>query len=73
MPSKITTTINKIQTVTNLTNAEIIAQLYYYMKGSDIDLENDDVDEFLFTMPIINISVNSLLHFILLSESSFQP
>ena len=45
MPSKLTTTINKIQTVPNLTNAEIIAQLYYYMKGSDIDLENDDVDE----------------------------
>jgi integrase len=36
MPAKLTTTINKIQTVPNPTNAEIIGQFYHYMKGSDI-------------------------------------
>jgi hypothetical protein len=33
MPAKQATTINKIKTVQNPTNAEIIAQFYYYMKG----------------------------------------
>jgi hypothetical protein len=36
MPAKLTTTINKIHTVPNPTNAEIIDQFYHYMKGSDI-------------------------------------
>ena len=35
MPVKLTTTINKIQTVPNLTNAEIIGQFYDYMKDSN--------------------------------------
>jgi integrase/recombinase XerD len=36
MPAKLTTTINKIKTVPNPTNSEIIDQFYHYMKGSDI-------------------------------------
>jgi hypothetical protein len=36
MPAKLTTTIDKIHTVPNPTNAEIINQFYHYMKGSDI-------------------------------------
>jgi hypothetical protein len=36
MPAKLTTTINKIKTVPNPTNAEIINQFYHYMKGSDV-------------------------------------
>jgi integrase/recombinase XerD len=36
MPAKLTTTINKIQTVPNLTNAEIIDQFCHYMKSSDV-------------------------------------
>jgi hypothetical protein len=36
MPAKLTTTINKIHTVPNPTNAEIIDQFNHYMKGSDI-------------------------------------
>jgi hypothetical protein len=36
MPAKLTTTINKIQTVPNPTNAEIIGEFYDYMKGSDV-------------------------------------
>ena len=36
MPAKLTTTISKIQTVPNPTNAEIIDQFYHYMKGSDV-------------------------------------
>jgi hypothetical protein len=36
MPAKLTTTINKIQTVPNQTNAEIIGQFYLYMKDSDV-------------------------------------
>jgi integrase/recombinase XerD len=36
MPAKLTTTINKIKTVPNPTNADIIDQFYHYMKGSDI-------------------------------------
>jgi pantothenate kinase len=36
MPAKLTTTINKIKTVPNPTNAEIIDQFYHYMKGNDI-------------------------------------
>jgi hypothetical protein len=36
MPAKLTTTINKIHTVPNLTNAEIIDQFNLCMKGSDI-------------------------------------
>ena len=36
MPAKLTTTINKIKTVPNPTNAEIIDQFYYYTKGSDV-------------------------------------
>jgi hypothetical protein len=46
MPSKLTTIINKIQTVPNPTNADIIDQFYHHIKGSDIDLENGDVEEF---------------------------
>jgi hypothetical protein len=34
MPAKLTTTINKIKTVPNPTNAEIIYQFYHYMKGT---------------------------------------
>jgi hypothetical protein len=36
MPVKLTATINKIRTVPNPTNAEIVDQFYHYMKGSDI-------------------------------------
>jgi RNA:NAD 2'-phosphotransferase (TPT1/KptA family) len=36
MPAKLTTTINKVQTVPKPTNAEIIGQFYNYMKGSDV-------------------------------------
>jgi hypothetical protein len=36
MPAKLTTTINKIKTVPNPTNAEIVDQFHHYMKGSDI-------------------------------------
>jgi integrase/recombinase XerD len=36
MPAKLTTTINKIQTIPNSTNAEIIDQFYHYMKGNDV-------------------------------------
>ena len=36
MPAKLTTTINKIKSVPNPTNAAIIDQFYHYMKGSDI-------------------------------------
>jgi hypothetical protein len=36
MPAKLITTINKIQTVPNPTNAEKIDQFYEYMKGSDV-------------------------------------
>jgi hypothetical protein len=36
MPAKLTTTIYKIQTVPNPTNAEIISQFYNYMKGNDV-------------------------------------
>jgi integrase/recombinase XerD len=36
MPAKLTTTINKIQTVPNPTNAEIIDQFHDYMKASDV-------------------------------------
>jgi hypothetical protein len=35
MPAKLATTINKIQTVPNPTNAEIIGQFYHYIKGCD--------------------------------------
>jgi hypothetical protein len=36
MPAKLTTTINKIKTVPNPTNAEIIDQFYHYMKGNHV-------------------------------------
>src|SRR5918995_7473493 len=36
MPAKLTTTISKIQTVPNPTNAEIIDQFYQYLKSSDV-------------------------------------
>jgi hypothetical protein len=36
MPAKLTTTINKIQTVPNSTTGEIIGQFYHYMKSSDV-------------------------------------
>lgn len=36
MPTKLTTTFNKIQSVPNPTNAEIIDQFYNYMRGRDI-------------------------------------
>lgn len=36
MPAKLTTTINKIHTVPNPINGEIINQFYHYMKGSDV-------------------------------------
>ena len=36
MPAKLTTTINKIQTVPNPANGEIIGQFYDYMKSSDV-------------------------------------
>jgi hypothetical protein len=36
MPAKLTTTINKIQTLPNLTNAEIIGRFYDYLKDSDV-------------------------------------
>jgi hypothetical protein len=36
MSAKLTTTINKIRTVPNPTNSEIIDQFYHYMKGNDI-------------------------------------
>jgi hypothetical protein len=36
MPSKLGTTIGKIQTVPNPTNAELLDQFYLYMKGNDI-------------------------------------
>jgi integrase/recombinase XerD len=36
MPAKLTTTIKKINTVPNTTNAEIIDQFYHYMKGNDV-------------------------------------
>jgi hypothetical protein len=36
MPAKLTTTINKIQTVPKPSNAEIINQFYHYMKGNDV-------------------------------------
>jgi integrase/recombinase XerD len=35
MPAKLTTTISKIQTVPNPTNAEIIGEFYHYMRDSD--------------------------------------
>jgi integrase/recombinase XerD len=35
LPAKLTTTINKIQTVPNPVNAEIISQFHHYMKGTD--------------------------------------
>jgi hypothetical protein len=36
MPAKLTTTINKIKTVPNPANAEIIGQFYDYMKEGDV-------------------------------------
>ena len=36
MPAKLITTINKIQTVPNPANGEIIGQFYHYMKSSDV-------------------------------------
>jgi hypothetical protein len=36
MPAKLTTTINKIQTVPNPINADTIGQFYHYMKCSDV-------------------------------------
>jgi hypothetical protein len=36
MPAKLTTTIDKIKTVPNPSNAEIIFQFYNYMKSSDV-------------------------------------
>jgi integrase/recombinase XerD len=36
MPAKLATTINKIKTVQNPTNAEVIDQFYHYMKGNDV-------------------------------------
>jgi integrase/recombinase XerD len=36
MPAKLTTTLNKILTVPNPINAEIIGEFYHYMKGNDI-------------------------------------
>jgi integrase/recombinase XerD len=36
MPAKLTTTINKIKSVPNPTNAAIIDQFYYYMKDNDV-------------------------------------
>jgi hypothetical protein len=36
MPAKLTTTINKIKTLPNPTNAELIDQFHHYMKGSDV-------------------------------------
>ena len=38
MLAKLTTTINKIKTVPNPTNAEIIDQFYHYMKAPFIPL-----------------------------------
>jgi hypothetical protein len=35
MPAKLTTAINKIKTVPNPTNAELIDQFYHYMKSGD--------------------------------------
>jgi hypothetical protein len=36
MPAKLTTTVNKIKTVPNSVNGEIIGQFYQYMKGSEV-------------------------------------
>ena len=36
MPAKLTTTINKIHSVPNPTNAEIISEFYAYMKRCDV-------------------------------------
>ena len=36
MPLKLTTTINKIQSVPNHTNAVIINEFYAYMKSMDV-------------------------------------
>jgi hypothetical protein len=36
MPAKLTDTIDRIRTVPNPTNGEIIDQFYHYMKGIDI-------------------------------------
>jgi hypothetical protein len=42
MPAKLTTTINKIHTVSNPTNAEIINQFYHYMKSSDVSVNHQN-------------------------------
>ena len=36
MPAKVTTTINKIETVPNPSNAEIIGEFYHHLKSSDV-------------------------------------
>jgi hypothetical protein len=40
MPAKLTTTINKIQSVPNQTNLVIINEFYQYMKDSDSSLHH---------------------------------
>lgn len=40
MPAKLTTTINKIQLVSNKTNAAIIQEFYEYKKNSDVSVHH---------------------------------
>ena len=42
MPAKLITSINKIQTVPNPANGEIIGQFYHYMKSSDVSENHQD-------------------------------
>jgi hypothetical protein len=42
MPAKLTTTINKIQTVPNQVNAEIIDQFCIYMKENGVSEEHQN-------------------------------
>jgi integrase/recombinase XerD len=42
MPAKLTTTINKIQSIPNQTNSVIITEFYQYMKDSDSSVHHQN-------------------------------
>jgi hypothetical protein len=42
MPAKLTTTINKIQSLPNQTNSVIINEFYHYMKDSDSSVHHQN-------------------------------
>jgi hypothetical protein len=63
MSPKLTSSINKIPTVPNPTNAEIIDQYYHYMEGSDIS-ENQQ-NNFLRLYLHLQIFLEMVPHFII--------